>query len=338
MVSLKKRNLLVMAVIILVIAIFLGSFIYLNAQKTYTGNVEGITLGMYPSEYNSLVYIANNQQFFSANGLNVTIENYSSGAAAVPGMLKGEVDIATASEFVVANNVLQNANLYALGTVSKYLNLYVVARTDGGISSISDLAGKRIGVAFGSSNEFYLGRFLELNGIDLSQVTLVNVNFVQTPNALANGNVDAVITFQPYINQIESLLDNKIVMWAAQADQFGYFEATCMRSWAAQHPDLIVRFLKALVQAENFNINHKEQSIAIVAKALNYTNSYTASVWPEYQYSVTLDQTFILLLQDESRWLISNNLTNATTIPNFTNYVYENALKSVNPGAVNIIG
>ena len=45
-------------------------------------------------------------------------------------MLNGEVDISTASEFVVANNAMQNASLYAFGTVSKYLNLYVIARTD----------------------------------------------------------------------------------------------------------------------------------------------------------------------------------------------------------------
>jgi hypothetical protein len=45
-----------------------------------------------------------------------------------------------------------------------------------------------------------------------------------------------------------------------------------------------------------------------------------------------------LLMQDESRWLISNNLTSTTSVPNFSNYVYVNGLKSVNPGAVNIIG
>ena len=61
-------------------------------------------------------------------------------------MINGEVDVSTASEFVVANNALQNADLYAFGTVSKYLNLYLVARTDRGINDISDIVGKRIGV------------------------------------------------------------------------------------------------------------------------------------------------------------------------------------------------
>ena len=270
--------------------------------------------------------------------MEITFKDYPSGAAAVSGMLNGQVDISTASEFVIVNNALQNASLYAFGSISKYLNLYVVARTNAGIKNISDLAGKRIGVTLGTGNQFYLGRFLQLNNINLDQVTFVNVPFTQAPNALANGTIDATITFQPYVNQIQGLLGSGVVMWPAQADQFGYFEAICTRNWATTHSDLIVRFLKALVQAENFNINHQSQAIALVAKNLNYTNSYTTSVWSDYQYSVALDQGFILLMQDEARWLISNNLTNATSTPNFLNYVYGDGLKSVSPESVNIIG
>ena len=334
----KKRKLIIVAVIILVIAIVLSSLVYLNSQKPYAGNVESLTLGIYPSEYSSLVYIANDQQYFSVNGLKVTLKNYPSGSDAVRGMLNGEVDVSTASEFVIANNAIQNASLYAFGSISKYLNLYVVARTDAGINSISDLDGKRIGLALGTGNQFYLGRFLDLNGLNQSRVTIVNLNFAETPNALANDTVDAAITFQPYINQIQSLLGNRTVMWPAQADQFGYFGAICLKNWATAHPDLIVRILKALLQAQNFNLNHPNQAIDIVAKDLNFTSSYINSVWSEYQYLVTLDQSFILLMQDESRWLLDNNLTSASSIPNFLNYVYVDGLKSVSPESVNIIG
>jgi NitT/TauT family transport system substrate-binding protein len=334
----RKKVLTVVVAVILVIAITLSSFFYLDSQKPYKGKVEAVTLGIYPSEYSSLIFIANDQGYFADNGIKLNLKNYTSGASAVKGMLNGEVDIATASEFVVVNDAMKNESIYALGTVSKYLNLYLVARTDLGIHSISDLVGKKIGVALGSSNQFYLGRFLDLNGINQKQVTLVNVNFVDTPNELANGTIDAAITFQPYIDQIQNTLGDKIVMWPAQADQFGYFEAVCAQDWVVSNPALAARFLKSIVQAENFNIVHKDQAMSIVAKDLNYTDSYVESVWSDYQYTVTLDQSFIVLMQDEARWLISNKLTNATSVPNFSDYIYINGLESVKPQAVNIIG
>ena len=49
------------------------------------------------------------------------------------------------------------------------LKLLLVARTDEGIQSISDLNGKTIGVAFGTIGEFYLGRFFEQ--YELTQAT-----------------------------------------------------------------------------------------------------------------------------------------------------------------------
>ena len=295
-------------------------------------------MGTIPNEAASLIFIAIDQQYFAANGLNVTFKNYLSGLNAVEGMLAGESDIAGAAEFVFVQHVMQNASIYDIGNIGQYLSLYIVGRTDKGISNTSDLIGKKIGVALGTSHQFFLGRFLELNAIKASQVALINVPFNEQADALANGTIDAVITFQPYLSQIESRLGNTTVVWSAQAGQPGYAEALCTKSWAAAHPELIVRFLKALVQAENFNVNHPDQAMAIVAKKLNYTSAYMASVWKDYRFSVTLDQSFVLLAEDEARWLITNNLTAANSAPNILNYVYETGLLAVKPQAVNIVG
>jgi NitT/TauT family transport system substrate-binding protein len=338
MTALKRRNLIVLAVIILVVAIVLSSFVYLDSQKSYAGNIESITFGSLPNETNSLVYIANDQKYFADNGLNIIFKNYTSGVADAGALLNGQVNIAIATEFIVAEEALSNASLYTFGSNCKFLSFNMVARTDEGINSISDLKGKTIGVAFGTIAQFYLGTFLEQNNLNLSNITLVNVPFAQSQNALANGTINAVLVLQPYVNQIESFFGSKVVVWQAQSNQFGYNDLICTRSWAQQNPNLIARFLKSLIQAQNFIINHQNQSIDIVTKTLNYASTYLPSVWSNYQFSVTLDQSQILAMQDEAQWLISNNLTNTTTIPNFLNYVYTNGLETVNPNAVNIIG
>ncbi len=146
MAVLKKRNLIIIAVIILVIAIVLSSFVYLNSQKPYEKNIESVTVGFLPIESTSLVAIANDQQYFTKYGLNVTVKSYPSGFAAVQGLLNGEVNIAGAAEFVLAQAALQNEGILTIGTFSKTFNLFVIARTDMGINAISDLKGKNIGV------------------------------------------------------------------------------------------------------------------------------------------------------------------------------------------------
>jgi ABC-type nitrate/sulfonate/bicarbonate transport system substrate-binding protein len=333
----RKRNLIVISVIVLVSVIFLSSFFYLNSQKPYAGKVESIAIGTLPNETNALIYVANDRQYFAANGLSLILKNYSSGLADAKAVLNGEVNIGIATEFIVAEEALDNADLCALGTNCKFSSFFLIARTDEGINSVSDLSGKTIGVAFGTIAQFYLGRFLELNNLDLSKVNLVNLPLTQMQAPLENGTVNAVLTLQPYVNQIQNSLGNKVISWEAQSNQLSYNDMICTQTWAKQNPDLVVRFLKSLIQAENYIINHQNQSIEIVTKTLNYSSSYLPSIWLNYQFTVTLDQSQIAAMQDEAQWMISNHLTNATNIPNFFNNIYEPGLKSIKPGAVNII-
>jgi len=335
--ALKRRYIIISAVVILVIAIVLSSFVYLSFQKPYSGKVETITVGQLPNETESLIYVANDQKYFAANGIDITFKNYASGAAAAAGVLNGQVNVGVATEFIVAEEALNNASLLTFASESKFLSFYVVARTDEGINNISNLKGKTVGAAFGTIAEFYLGNFLLLNGLDLSNVTLVNVPLAGAQNALANGSVNAVITLEPYVSQIESFFGNKVVAWQAQANQFAYSDLVCTISWAQQNPGLIVRFLKSLVQAESFVIDHQSQAISIVTNTLNYSSAYLPTVWSNYQFTVSLDQSQVLAMQDEAQWLITNNLTTATSTPNFLNYFYFNALTQIDPAAVTII-
>ena len=197
-------------------------------------------------KHTSLILIANDQQYFMANGLNVTFKNYLSGVDAVEGMLAGESDIAVAAEFVFVQHVTQNESIYDIGNIGQYLSVRVVGRTDKGINNATDLIGKTIGVAFGTSNQFFLGRFLELNGIKASQVTLLDVSSSEQLDALVNGTVDAVITTNPFLSQIESRFGNTTVVWSAQAGQPGYELTLCTKTWAAAHPEIDCAFFKGV--------------------------------------------------------------------------------------------
>jgi NitT/TauT family transport system substrate-binding protein len=56
---------------------------------------------------------------------------------------------------------------------------------------------------------------------------------------------------------------------------------------------------------------------------LNYTLEYLELVWPDHKFTLSLDQSLVLIMEDEGRWLIANNLTNATSVPDFQNYIYK---------------
>jgi NitT/TauT family transport system substrate-binding protein len=300
-------------------------------------NVEPVTVGMDPTAVNSLIHIAEDRNYFTSNALKVTIKTYASGLAAVNGMLNNEVDIATAAELVVVGLALKKENIRALACIDKFLHIYIVGRKDRGITRAKDLKGKRIGVALKTAAEFFLGRFLDLNGMNTREVTLVDVSPPQAVDALVKGDVDAVVAWQPNVKAMEDRLGNGIVRWGAQEGQPAYCMVIGRGEWVAKHPELIKRVSTALVKAENYTAKHPDKAKSILQRRLNYDASYMTAILPEHQLSVSLDQSLITAMEDEARWMIANRLTNENIVPDFLDYIYQDGLKAVKPEAVNII-
>jgi ABC-type nitrate/sulfonate/bicarbonate transport system substrate-binding protein len=336
-----KVNKTILFVILAGIIVVLGAFFVLRPRifEGYSGKMESITIGYPKFESVALFWIAEDQGFLIRNGLNVISRKYDAGVAALDGMLKGEADIAVGvAEFPLVGRVFRKEKIRILGNIDKAEFIYLVGRKDRGIEKVPDLKGKRVGTTLGTVAHFHLGRFLNLHGMTMQDITLVDV---KTPeewvNAVVNGDIDAIATAQPYVNSIQKRLGVNGVAWSAQSSQPLYGLIISKDEWITRHPEPVRRFLKSLAQAEEYTVRNPAGAKAIVQKQLNLDAQYMETVWSQNQFSLLLDQALILTMEDEARWMIRNNLTGEGTIPDFTNYIYLDGLKAVKPEAVSII-
>ncbi len=334
-----KQFVLLIIVIAAILAVVSGSMFYPNPRQGYTGKMESVVVAWSPFENSALLYIAEDQHFFEANGLNVTLRKYDTGVGSLDGMLNGEADITVGvTEFPTVGRAFQKERIRTIGTIAKIEQIYLVGRKDRGIENVSDLKGKRVGTTLRTVAHFYLGRFLTLHGMNMKDITLVDV---KTPaewvNAVADGDIDAIATAQPYANSAKVHLGANAVVWPAQGSQpiFGLIVST--DEWITKHPELVSRFLKSLAQAEEYTIRNPVEAKAIIQKRLNLDAAYMETVWSQNQFSLSLDQSLILAMEDEARWMINNNLTTEKNVPDFLDYIYEDGLKAVKPEVVNII-
>ena len=311
---------------------------FTSSPESYSGPSEPIVLGGLVTDANIMIFTAEDQHFFATNGINFTFKTYDTGLATIDDLLNGNVDIAGAAEYPVVAKAFQKENISIIASISKSDIIYLVGLTDRGIRNISDLKGKKIGIPRGTVLEFYLGRFLDLHGMSIRDVTLINLPQGQTTDAIANGSVDAIVTREPYFSQVEKQQANGIINWSVQSHQAVYSVLICRNEWIKEHPELIRRFLNSLAQAEGYIVQHPAEAKAILQKRYHYDDEYVARVWPENQFSLSLDQSLITAMEDEGRWMINNNLTDEKTIPDFRGYIYTRGLEEVKPGSVNIIG
>jgi NitT/TauT family transport system substrate-binding protein len=323
-------------VLILLLGI-LGSILSCS-PKGDPGKRESITLGISLNESSALIYIADDQHFFAGNGLHVTLRDYDFGALALNGMLRGEADIAIAMEFPLVVKAFQKEKVCTIGTVGKFEFVYLIGRRDRGIEKISDLKGKKVANARQTIAEFYLGRYLNLHGMNYKQITFVDMqNSGQGVDAIVKGDVDAIVSQEPYVTLIGERLGANGVVWPVQSGQAMFSSLICREEWIKRHPELAKRLLNSLAQAEEYVLHHPVEAAAILQRRLNLIDSYAKTVWLRNQISLSLDQSLIVAMEDEARWMIKNNLTAARAVPDFAEYIYIDVLKAVKPEAVKII-
>lgn len=321
------------AIIVIITALLIGS----NLQTPSNQQPESVIVGTEFTEANTLIFVAESMNYFYDKGLNITLKQYDSGAAVLEAIKNGEVNMGTSSEFSVANEALANSSINIFGTIDKFEQIKIMARKDKGIQSIYDLANKSVGLTFGTLAEFFFSRYLELNNLNLSQVIRVNTKPNNIVDALTNGTVDAVVSWEPQVSQIKESMAYNVVEWPAQAGQQIYCTTIATNNWINSHSETVTKFLEAIAQAENYVDSNPTDVKNILKNKLNSTIEHVEFTWPDHHFTLSLDQTLVLIMEDETRWLMANNLTNTTVMPNFRNFIYEAGLAQVKPNSVTII-
>ncbi len=332
----KRAKCVVIVVVTVMVAAAVAGCTQGRPEK-YTGPVEKITLAAYAGDTGALVYIAQEQGYFADNGLDVTIEDYEAGKLAADALLAGEADISTSADFVLASYSFEHDNLRVLGTVALANTVELVTRKDTGINQPSDLKGKKVGVTEKTVGEFFLGTFLTFNGLSVRDVKIVDLKPSEIVDAVVNGDIDAGFTWEPNIFKVKSRLGANTISWPGQSGQDFYFILLTKEKFIEENPQVIQRFLQALIRAEEFIKENEAEVKKLFATKFSYESSYIDYSWQRNDFTVVLPQALIIAMEDQARWRIDNNLTEATDVPNYLDYIYLDALEEVKPEAIGIM-
>ncbi len=326
-------------VVVTTISLGIGGYLLLSPGQSekYTGPLEEISIGATTQELSTLIWIAEEKDYFKENGLDATVKAYDTGIETKNALLAGEVDVADTVDFVICGLVLEGADVKVLASINTGFIDYITAQKDKGITNVSDLKGKKIGIKLGSSAEYYLGRTLLFNNLSLQDVELIPMHPPDMSKAIARDEIDAAIAWHPHNYHIKNGLGDNAIVWPAQGGQEIYWVVFSENEFVKKYPERIKRFLKALIQAEEFVLNNDLESKNIIARRVSLGLKYVKSVWSDFHFIVDLSQSMIIAMEDQARWKMENNLTEKTEVPNYLNYIYSDTLEEIKPEAVTII-
>ena len=284
------------------------------------------------------VTVAYRNGYFQQEGVAAQIQPHKTGKSALEAALAGQADLATTADIPSMFAAMKNVPVSVVATFFKTEHDHgIVARRDRGIITLAGLKGKKIGVTLGTSGHFALDGFLSRQHLARADVVIVNLNPDQFAAALQGGEVDAIATWEPFLDTLLSALGtNGAVFYGEDIYEIPYSLAGS-RAYVAANPDLMRRVLRALARGVQDCQTEPERARAVMSAFLQTDTSKWQTQWPQFHFKLALDQGLILALEDESRWAVANGLAPPRDTPNFLDNMYLDAMANVAPKAITII-
>lgn len=207
------------------------------------------------------IIVAQQQGYFAAQNLEISIHEPSDPASAPKLVAAGKVDLAVDYQPQLYLHHAEKLPVSRVATlIATPLNTLIV-KEDSNIKQIADLKGKKIGYSVAGVDEALLKPILATGGLTLADVELINVNFSLAPSVMS-GKVDAVIGGFRNVElyEMESHGQKGRAFFVEEHGIPSYDELIIIAHNEQRHSDALRRFNQALEQATQYLINHPEQA------------------------------------------------------------------------------
>ena len=276
--------------------------------------------------------------YFVREGVDVTVNTFSSGKLALDAVFNGTADLGVSGDLPVMFAVMGGKPLVVVASIAKAENdVGIVGKRSRGIAKPEDLKGKRIGVPTGTAGHFYLDALLVHHHLSIADVAVRDLPTDGMAMALKSGEIDAASTWEPFVGQLQSQLGSDGVSFPAGDIYKPTMNLSTTAQYAKEHAATLAHVIRALAQGATFCNEWPDNARLLVAKTYRSDPGSLMASWSDFRFHVSLDQALLTALEDETRWASQSRLTARTDMPNYLDHLYLDAMQATFPKAITVI-
>ncbi len=231
------------------------------------GGTQTITVGIPPAVSADVVQLAQDKGYFAAHHLNVTLKLLNGGAATVPALEGGAIQIAQANVLSEIQGAGQGLSVPCFAGAFSIANgtpqrgfLPLIAGSKSGISNASQLTGKTIAVnATGGVNQLMADAWLHQHGVDYHSIHYIGMDFPTMTAAIGGGRVPAGVSVEPFSTELmhegsARMLTGDPLSAIPGQPIFACWNATA--SWIGGHASTVKDFVAAIDESNAYVKNN----------------------------------------------------------------------------------
>lgn len=154
----------------------------------------------------------------------------------------------------------------------------IVVKKDSDITSIKDLAGKKVAVNRGGTGEYLLMQGVATNGVDPKSVERFYLSPSDSGPSFTQGHVDAWATWDPFLTIAEKAYDGKVIADGAAIKSDNAVVLVSSRDFAKDKADQLQLVFDVIKSENAWAVANKAEAGAIRAKEMNIPTDLGAKI------------------------------------------------------------
>lgn len=308
----------------LIVSLLLSALAIADAAKKIT-----FTTGVDTSF--AQVAIAEKMGFFKKYGLDVTVKKFASGNTGFKTVLSGEADASVAATPGVITALAQGATIKVIGTSRAATGPYAAVAAAAEIKKPSDLHGKNVGVALGTSGSHqFFNLYVEYHKLDRTKINIKPLQAQEMVIAFSRGDIDAFFAWPPWWRRALDLRKGAHVLaYSNDNDVHIGTQTLVVSAELAKDREAVTSIVKAFIDAENYLKDSRSDAVKLLAKEYNMTVEEIDAELKTQSHRLELSETSFIDFRNTIDFMMEQK--QITKAPDWAKSIDIEFLKAVDP-------
>ena len=215
--------------------------------------------------------IARHKGWFEKAGLNVVyVDTNADYVRSLNDMVAGKIDVNGFSLFDLMSFNIAGSDLVMVINADNSIGAEAIL-SNSEIQDLEGLRNKKVGVSKGGYLEYILDEALARQGIDKSDLKIVDVLPQNVSSELQKTNVDAVVTYEPFVSEILAENVARKLFDTSEIPGISPNGATFHRSFIEERPGDVQAFVDVWHKTTEFIKQNPKEAFSIIANVYDST-------------------------------------------------------------------
>lgn len=269
-------------------------------------------------------YVAMENGLFDKHRVDVEVTDCVSGSECLELLDSRLVHMATSTELPVMFAGFDNKDLSVVSTfATNKSGLQFLASRSVMRNNQVRFEGLRVGYAPKTTSHYFMDLFLLFKGVDTQNVIKVPMPADELSQALLDGQVDAAVMWDPWVQDALDRGGDRIVQLQVPKLYTQTFNLIVANDVKVSEPLKVQAVMNVLDEAIQFIHSYPSRAQFIMRKYTGWSQNHVKASWHRYAFRLGLQQSLLTTLQGQARWAKREGhaFTPSGQVPEYLNYI-----------------